>query len=80
MLVLIRYPKHTVMLVPIRFHNKCDPDLYLLNCQVKEGQVVADTDDALWSFTTHTGSQPSIQLDDHQLIEQGLDRFVVWGL
>lgn len=51
-------------------------NLDLLDGQIQEGILVTDTNQALGPFAAHAGSQTSIQLHNHQLIQTV--RYVVW--
>lgn len=59
---------------------KVNPDLDLLNCKIQKCEVVSDTDDAFRSLTSHTGSQPSVQFDDYQLIQEVFHDACFWRL
>ncbi len=43
--------------------------LYLLHSEVQEGVLVADTDQALGTLTSHAGAQASVQLHHHQFVQ-----------
>lgn len=51
-------------------------NLDLLDGQIQKGILVTDTNQALGPFAAHAGSQTSIQLHNHQLIQTV--RYVVW--
>ena len=43
--------------------------LYLLNGEIQEGVLIADTDQALGALAAHAGSQASIELYHNQLVQ-----------
>lgn len=45
--------------------------LYLMDGEVQEGVLIADTDDTLGALAAHAGAQASVELDHHQLVEAG---------
>lgn len=47
--------------------------LDLLDRQVEEGQVVTDGNDRFGTLATHGGAQTTVELDDHQFVEHGLN-------
>ena len=51
--------------------------IYLLNGQIQKGEVVSDWDDRLGSFAAHRGSEATVELDHHQLVQHLLQRLVV---
>ena len=48
-------------------------ELDLLDREVQEGEVVPHRDDGLGATAAHTGAQPAIELDHHQLVQHRLD-------
>lgn len=47
--------------------------LDLLDGQVEEGVLVADTDETLGALAAHAGTQTAIQFDHSELVEAGAD-------
>lgn len=54
--------------------------LDLLHRQIQKGQVIAHGNDRLGALATHGGTKTSVELDDDQFVQHGLDLLIGFGL